>query len=1802
MKIMKGLKYFVFVLIVLLTGCPNTMIGLGNKVDIDPPKVSIGTYGDGSPIANGDYVRGGVTLTGSASDDIGIKEVQISFDGGTTFKKASVSKDGKSWSYKVDTSAYPDGEKDIVVLVSDTSPTPKTNGKRLLLYFDNTPPLVVVTVSPGYLSAASDSTFSIKGEASDPYRIKKVTAVMEQGTGTLSQVEGTNSWSFVLSNAVTGSYKFKITAEDFAGNTNTHFFHYNDVNSLNGGAFITTENLYKIENGETVPDTTITQTSLAGIQLTELPLTVNMNDDVPVITISNPEVGAQLGGNALVIGRVEDDDAVDSTSLKINIDSSGWEAIPGSEITGSGQLINFKHDISSLSNGTHSLIVQAADDHGTTKTSDPVSFTIDLGAPQIAITSPDQGKYLNTAAVALAGTAHDDQSVQSVKIQVDGAAEADWGNASTSNSFADWTYTTAALAEGMHSVKVYAEDGTGKISSYNVTFYVDVTPPVVSFRTPNLGEQVNGQVTFRGSCSDNYNAFSSGSIVIGKNGTADTLTNIDNWSYTIDTTSYTNADAADETETGSNIWKLPVTVTVCDIAGNVTTTTAADYYILINEALDKPTVTIISPSDNAVIGGSIIVSGTSLDDEEVYSVQMRLDLDGDGAYESQVDLNGDSDTADLFEDETQWVTVSGTNPWQQELNADGELYSAGAAHDGTVTIQVKAIDTKDGTAPDISGDPVSITVKFDNTVPYFDNILPAQNSYVKGTFSLKGDAYDNSKIEKLLISYDGGTSYTDITSSSTKIDDTHYGISNSINSSDYISDSGILYLRLKALDDANYQGIQSLNLNVDNIIPTGNWTGVLDDINGSAFKVQGEAQDAGTVSGIDKIEVYFIRGGEVYDPGSFDTHKSAENMDFGDGNGSVAYTTDSSYKITIDDDNESLTLSGSTYSWWADFDSANIPDGTLEVHYVIYDKAGNARHYVENGFIKNHKPSITSITAGTDLNWDDTVAADEQFTYTDSFTAQNRLYLAINAVDDGTLSYKIFHGNDDSGTLITTDPSVTLDISTYSDGDDTFYCQVTDNTNIVSGEVIHVIVDNSDTVAPTIHIDPLTASNVPNGHLETAEKSLYNNSTGNDADVSGQVQVTGNAWDNQRIKDITLTIDGEITDHVVAAWEGNQLVSKDDNFSIDTYSMSESSGLLITWTYKWDTTKVTGVAADDVSFTMNIEDYASTPNTSSDSMQVDVVPYISRIRTSITDSFSDAFSRSAGGKYPVRVNSADGTFETITVYGYNLNPAATGASSDIRLSLDPDGIYAGTKKGIGLTYSNLAADYTSVDVNMELGSGGTATGNGYLNIFTNGIPSINNINDNSVNSEADYINPNLADDRYLSVWDLNLLRNTVSTADSAVYPSMAMNGDTPVFAYVNNAAGYGRARYWDGTTDKAIYNNWDLFTYTAISLNSDGNHAVLYDINVVNGNYGDYNSGNYGGILTSFYYDVPNHNYYPDSLYFQDNHIWLDNLVDTSSSTTAVLDRYQHPDLVVNSSGTTAQTRVFYTVYDRMTDRILFRTYLVGTNASIASSTGGQINDSGTALYTDLNQFNENGGFPTYNQGSATNNRRFANNNNSGKSPPGEQVIDSVHTGEYSAVAATADGFTTVVAYYDAGGTGNVRLKYNNTPTNPGTWTDVGIIDSGHGGEDIDMVIDANNAVHLAYYDNNKGDLRYIYIPAHTATPTWDAGDVQKYKVDSYFDVGERLTIQVNNSNKPIIGYKGVNRSGKVAWLTGDPADGADSSDQFTGSWEIMIVPTQITNTDSNRFCIGIDTNDLPVMGYTNSGIEYIRLLPDLTD
>ncbi|MCQ2596980.1 MAG: hypothetical protein MJ181_03955 [Treponema sp.] len=75
---------------------------------------------------------------------------------------------------------------------------------------------------------------------------------------------------------------------------------------------------------------------------------------------------------------------------------------------------------------------------------------------------------------------------------------------------------------------------------------------------------------------------------------------------------------------------------------------------------------------------------------------------------------------------------------------------------------------------------------------------------------------------------------------------------------------------------------------------------------------------------------------------------------------------------------ESMVTLGTETTWSASFDSTNIPDGPLEVHVVVFDKAGNARHGNVTTKVTNNKPRIARVTLGTDLDGSGEIEASEK--------------------------------------------------------------------------------------------------------------------------------------------------------------------------------------------------------------------------------------------------------------------------------------------------------------------------------------------------------------------------------------------------------------------------------------------------------------------------------------------------------------------------------------------------------------------------------------------------------------------------------------------------------------------------------------------------------------------------------------------------------------------------------------------------------------------------------------------------------
>ncbi len=74
---------------------------------------------------------------------------------------------------------------------------------------------------------------------------------------------------------------------------------------------------------------------------------------------------------------------------------------------------------------------------------------------------------------------------------------------------------------------------------------------------------------------------------------------------------------------------------------------------------------------------------------------------------------------------------------------------------------------------------------------------------------------------------------------------------------------------------------------------------------------------------------------------------------------------------------ESLSKSGSTWTWEASINSKNIGDGLATLHYVVFDEAGNSHHESVTIFVGNNQPRVAGMSIGTDFDGSGNVEAGE---------------------------------------------------------------------------------------------------------------------------------------------------------------------------------------------------------------------------------------------------------------------------------------------------------------------------------------------------------------------------------------------------------------------------------------------------------------------------------------------------------------------------------------------------------------------------------------------------------------------------------------------------------------------------------------------------------------------------------------------------------------------------------------------------------------------------------------------------------
>ncbi len=345
--------------------------------------------------------------------------------------------------------------------------------------------------------------------------------------------------------------------------------------------------------------------------------------------------------------------------------------------------------------------------------------------------------------------------------------------------------------------------------------------------------------------------------------------------------------------------------------------------------------------------------------------------------------------------------------------------------------------------------------------------------------------------------------------------------------------------------------------------------------------------------------------------------------------------------------------SGITYTWSIDIKSDAIPDGPIEIHYVVFDKAGNSVHSQTTGYkIQNNGPRMAAIILGADLNDDSTVSSDEkqQFDYSSDIVASETKTFSF-LVKEGPMYIEpvVTNGNGDlklwmTGAFVMNNYAlrtnsvlapITLtdaNLLTIGDGSRTFTLTIWDSTeettvgsdslNIVRGATMDI--DYVDGVPPTVAIRPfywngsldnsLYGGLQTNGHIEIA--GVYD---GIDPDVSGKISTRGIAYDDQRIKSLYAYIDGftftgapstkvigSYTYALVASYAAG-VWTPSDQWAANGWKVSildtapDQSGHRIAWQLDWDSSRVTGVAAANRVVRIVAEDKASNPSPETDS-------------------------------------------------------------------------------------------------------------------------------------------------------------------------------------------------------------------------------------------------------------------------------------------------------------------------------------------------------------------------------------------------------------------------------------------------------------------------------------------------------------------------------------------------------------------------------------------------------------------------
>jgi len=766
---------------------------------------------------------------------------------------------------------------------------------------------------------------------------------------------------------------------------------------------------------------------------------------------------------------------------------------------------------------------------------------------------------------------------------------------------------------------------------------------------------------------------------------------------------------------------------------------------------------------------------------------------------------------------------------------------------------------------------------------------------------------------------------------------------------------------------------------------------------------------------------------------------------------------------------------------------------------------------------------------------------------------------------------------------------------------------------------------------------------------------------------------------------------GGISCYEAAVFSGGTWISANRfangwKFSVNAATQKlNQDGHYIEWQLDFDSRFIDGTASLDNVLTVvaqDTRDEAPGPNTSAipgsftqttdyaktAQYRFDVVPYISGIETTVRleGGLKNNNIRSADGKYSIIQGSNNGF---ITVNGFNLAPVASGVT--IQNAAQRDAHRANpalAPNGTPMSFSSVVTDRTSFTMTNNASSGYLAVWGGNPAAPIGSLNNINNDNalgsyrlklstdniapganyllrsgisngtdeENMPNRNADRAitkNITLTDDRYLQFYTV---RET--NVKNGQYPVMVMNGNNPVFGYIDPAGGSsGRpkaggtgvtipgtgagvtvgtntAHYTDARPQRVEFNYSDAGVvykeYLIKSLVSDQMAMAVDSV----GRFGHYTVFNYSSGSSEYIYDRYAELWTDGAFGWTGGTPYLDwpkstdtgRYVASNSNNTAMsfeapmtgmptgtagipqLNRFLYPRLIIRGDSINSYATNYLAYFDDATTarQIIFRTFQVGTNAGLREN---------RLSFTDPQYDNQGRMYDTF-----TNYKAGSPIGNSGRN------IAATGASKYFDMGVMSDG-RVVIVYLDESD-GRLKLRYTSSPIDGSVTTGLSFTENtglklpDYVGMYVSMFVDPSDHIHISAFNYLNSELWYIFIPSYNAAA------YKAVPVDQFGSVGYWTDIKVNSAGVPYIAYYNAAEAGgrdsiKLACAknavtdTGDVKGGVDVNGYTTNDWEYRTVPAKQPPQGGvpgfQKVSLGFMLNGDAMLGYLGANIEF---------